>query len=101
MWNSNRSLIPAGMNGRLELRIITQPHSEVYWEYFGRLFLGNSLSKHNTISSFSYSIVFFFLPLSHILPCYHANPPDFPRLIGPRVISFHPCMVPGRYFCYY
>ena len=26
----------------------------------------------------------FFLPLSHIPPCYHAKPPDFPRLIGPR-----------------
>ena len=25
------------MNGRLELRIITQPYSEVYWGYFGRL----------------------------------------------------------------
>ena len=23
------------MNGRLELRIITQPYSEVYWGYFG------------------------------------------------------------------
>ena len=74
------------MNGRLELRIITQPYSEVCWGYFGRLGFGNSLTKHNKISSFSYSVVICFLPLSHIPPCYHANPPDFPRLIGPRVI---------------
>ena len=76
------------MNGRLELRIhvITQPYSEVYWGYFGRLVFGNSLTKHNKISSFSYSVVIFFLPLSHIPPCYHANPPDFPRLIGPRAL---------------
>ena len=45
------------MNGRLELRIITQPYSEVYWGYFGRLSFGNSLTKHNKISSFSYSVV--------------------------------------------
>ena len=75
------------MNGRLELRIITQPYSEVYWGYFGRLVFGNSLTKHNKISSFSYFVVTCFLPLSHIPPCYHANPPDFPRLIGPRVIA--------------
>ena len=74
------------MNGRLELRIITQPYSEVYWGYFGRLVFGNSLTKHNKISSFSYFVVICFLPLSHIPPCYHANPPDFPRLIGPRDI---------------
>ena len=72
------------MNGRLELRIITHPYSEVYWGYFGRLGFGNSLTTHNTISSFSYSVVICFLPLSHIPPCYHANPHDFPRLIGPR-----------------
>ena len=96
MCNSNRPFIPAkdysefisllsftGMNGRLELRIITQPYSEVYWGYFGCLVFGNSLKKHNKISSFSYFVVICFLPLSHIPPCYHANPPDFPRLIGP------------------
>ena len=74
----------AGINGRLELRIITQPFSEVYWWYFGRLGFGNSLTKHNKIGSFSYSVVICFLPLSHIPPCYHANPPDLPRRIGPR-----------------
>ena len=67
------------MNGHLELRIITQPYSEVYWGYFRRLVLGNSLKKHNKPSSFSYCVV-----ISHIQPCVHANPPDFPRLIGPR-----------------
>ena len=45
---------------------------------------GNSLTKRNKISSFSYFVVICFLPLAHIPPCYHANPPDFPRLIGPR-----------------
>ena len=71
------------MNGRLELRIITQPYSEVYWRYFGRLVFGNSLTNHNKISSFSYFVVICFLPLSHIPPCYHANRPDFPLLIHP------------------
>ena len=54
------------MNGGFDLHILTQPHSEVYCGYFRRLFYGNSLT---------------FSPLP---PCYHANPPDFPRLIGPR-----------------
>ena len=72
------------MNGQLELRIITQPYSAVYWGYFRRLVFGNSLTKHIKLSSFSYSVVIFFLPISHIPPCVHANPPDFPRLIGPR-----------------
>ena len=72
------------MNGGMELRIITQPYSEVYWGYFRRLVFGNASTKHNKFSSFSYSVVFFFLQIPHILPCFHANPPDFPRLIGPR-----------------
>ena len=45
------------MNGRLDLRITTQPYSEVYWGYFRRLIFGNSLTKHNKLSSFSYSVV--------------------------------------------
>ena len=62
MCKSNRSFIPAkdnsefislkpiaGMNGRLELRIITQHYSEVYWGYFRRLVFGNSLTKHNIL----------------------------------------------------
>ena len=73
------------MNGRLELRIIEQPYSEVYWEYFRHLVFGNSSTKHIELNNFSYSVVMFFLPISHIPPCFHANPPDFPRLIGPRV----------------
>ena len=72
------------MNGQLELRIITHPYSEGYWGYFRRLVFGNSLTKHIKLSSFSYSVVIFFLPISHIPPCFRANPPDFPRLIGPR-----------------
>ena len=57
------------MNGRFDLHITAQPHSEVYCGYFRRLVFGNSLT------------------LSHILPRFHAKPPDFPRLIGPRVIA--------------
>ena len=95
----------AGMNGRLELRILTQPYSEVFCGYFRRLVFGNSVTKHN----FSYSVVVFssrfptyrFLAqfslnnvhkrglkhhhfISHIPLCFHANPPDFPRLFEPR-----------------
>ena len=72
------------MNGRLELRIITQPYSEVYWGYFRRLVFGNSLTKHNKLSSFFIFCSDFFLPYSHIPPCYNAKPPDFPRLSEPR-----------------
>ena len=72
------------MNGQLELRIITQHYSSVYWGYFRRVVLGNSLTKHIKFSSFSYSVMIFFLPISHIPPCFHASPPGFPRLIGPR-----------------
>ena len=71
------------MNGRLELRMITQPYSAVYWGYFRRLVLENSLTKHIKLSSFSYSVVIFFFPIS-TAPCLHVNPPNFPRLIGPR-----------------
>ena len=53
------------MNSRLELCII-QPYSEVYWGYFRRLVLGNSLTKHNKLTSFSYSVVIF----SSRLPTY-------------------------------
>ena len=77
------------MNGRLDLRIITHPCSEVYWGYFRRLVFGYSLTKHNKLSSFSYSVVIFFLSLSHLPPCYHAKPPDFPRLFEPRVYPFN------------
>ena len=68
----------AGINGRcnaifwppaivwLDSHIITQPHSEVCCGYFRRLVFGNSLT------------------FSNIPPCFHAKPPDFPRLIGPR-----------------
>ena len=54
------------MNGRFDLHIITQPHSEVHCGYFRRLVFGNSLT------------------FSHIPPCFHAKPPDFPRLFEPR-----------------
>ena len=72
------------MNGRLDLRIITQPHSEVHCGYFRRLVFGNSLTKHNKLSSFSYSVVILFLPLSHIPPYYHTTPPNFPHGTGPN-----------------
>ena len=78
------------MNGRLKLRIITQPYSEVYWGYFRCLIFGNSLTKHDKFNSYSYSVVIFVLPISHIPPCFHANPPDFPRLIKPRdLVQLH------------
>ena len=64
------------MNGQMDLRIITQPYSEVYWGYFRRLVFGNSSTKHIKLSSFSYSVVIFFLPIYHIPPCFHTNPPD-------------------------
>ena len=76
------------MIGQLELRILTQPYSEGYWGYFRRLVFGNSLTEHIKLSSFSYSVVIFFLPIFHIPPCFHVNPPDFPRLIGPRAFVF-------------
>ena len=88
---SNRPFIPAkdysefhliiigGMNDRLELRIITQPHSEVNFEHFRRLVFGNSLAKYNKLTSYSYSVVIFSsrfptyrivfmlnLPISHV-----------------------------------
>ena len=72
------------MNGQLELCMITQPYSAVYWGYFRRVVFGNSLTKHIKLSSFSYSVMIFVLPISHIPPCCHANPSDFPCLIGPR-----------------
>ena len=56
------------MNGRFDLHIITQSHSEVYCGYFRRLVFGNS----------------FIITFSHIPPYFHAKPPNFPRLIGPR-----------------
>ena len=40
------------MNGQLELRIIAQPYSEVYWGYFRRLVFGNSSTKHNKLQFF-------------------------------------------------
>ena len=48
---------------------ITQPHSEVYCRYFHRLVFGNSLT---------------FSHIEILPPCFHAEPPDFLRLIGPR-----------------
>ena len=72
MCKSNRPFIPsngysefislysfARMNGWLELRMITLPYSKVYWGYFRRIVFGNSLPKHNKLSSFSYSVVIF------------------------------------------
>ena len=90
------------MNDELELRIImiiAQPYySAVYWGCFRRLVFGNALTQHVKLGSFS--VVIFFLPISHIPPCFHANHPDrfptyrlvfmltipidFPRLIGSR-----------------
>ena len=54
------------MNERFDLHIITHHHSEVYSGYFRRLVFGNSLT------------------FSLIPPCFHAKPPNFPRLFDPR-----------------
>ena len=68
------------VSGKLvELRIITQPYSAVYWGYFRLLVFGNLLTKRIKISSFSYSVVIFAsqfptyslvfmltLPISHV-----------------------------------
>ena len=54
------------MNDRFDLHIITQHHSEVYCGYFRLLVFGNSLT------------------FSHIPPCFHAKPPNFPCLFDPR-----------------
>ena len=56
------------MNDRFDLHIITHHHSEVYCGYFRRLVFGNSLT------------------FSHIPLCFHAKPPNFPRLFDPRVL---------------
>ena len=78
------------MNDRFDLRIITQPHSQVYWGYFRRLVFGNSSTKHNKLTYFSNSMLFcsdVLLPFSHIPRCIHAKTPDFPRLFEPRDIG--------------
>ena len=63
------------MNGWLDLHIITQPHSEVYCGYFRSLVFGNSLT------------------FSHIPPCFHAKPPDFPLLLGLRETIIYDVML--------
>ena len=78
------------MNDRFDLRIITQPHSQVYWGYFRRLVFGNSSTKHNKLTYFSNLMLFcsdVLLPFSHIPRCIHAKTPDFPRLFEPRVFA--------------
>ena len=95
MRKSNRLFIPvndysefislwsfAEMNGQLELHIITHTYSAVYLGYFRRLVFGNLLTKRS-------SCIDFCPPDFHIPPCFPANPPDFPRLIGPRVLDMH------------
>ena len=57
------------MNDRFDLHIITHDNSEVYCGYFRRLVFGNSLT------------------FSHIPLCFHAKPPNFPRLFDPRVLA--------------
>ena len=71
------------MNGRLDLRIIIQPYSEVYWGYLHRFVFGNSLTKHNKLSSSSYSIVIF----SSRLPTYRL-------VIMPNLPISHFCLSP-------
>ena len=88
------------MNDRFDLRIITQPHSQVYWGYFRRLVFGNSSTKHNKLTYFSNSMLFcsdVLLPFSHIPRCIHAKTPDFPRLFEPRDIGLQNiCSNPSR-----
>ena len=56
------------MNDLFDLHIITH-HSEVYCGYFRRLVFGNSLTW------------------SHIPLCFHAKPPNFPRMFDPRGVG--------------
>ena len=91
------------MNDRFDLRIITQPHSQVSWGYFRRLVFGNSSTKHNKLTYFSNSMLFcsdVLLPFSHIPRCIHAKTPDFPRLFEPRdyVMSKFGCSSDVRNF---
>ena len=65
------------MNDLFDLNIIIHHHSEVYCGYFRRLVFGNSLT-------FSY------IPL-----CFHAKPPNFPRLFDPR--EYARMMFPAPY----
>ena len=86
------------MNDRFDLRIITQPHSQVYWGYFRRLVFGNSSTKHNKLTYFSNSMLFcsdVLLPFSHIPHCIHAKTPDFPRLFEPRESKTIHCSMGG------
>ena len=57
------------MNDRSDLHIITHHHSEVYCGYLCRLVFGKSLT------------------FSHIPLCFHAKPPNFPRLFDPRAVG--------------
>ena len=76
------------MNGPLELRIITQPYSEVYSGYFRRLVFGNSLTKHNKFSSFSYYVVIFFHPAFAHTALLSWEPCRFPTSDWARDICF-------------
>ena len=57
------------MNDWFDLHIITHHHSEVYCGYFRPFVFGNSLT------------------FSHIPLCFHAKPPNFPRLFEPRDLA--------------
>ena len=77
------------MNDRFDLRIITQPHSQVYWGYFRRLVFGNSSTKHNKLTYFSNSILF----------CSDVFLPFFPtyRLVFMQKLPIsHVCLSPVR-----
>ena len=78
------------MNGQLELRIITQPYSKVYWGYFRRLVFGNSLTKHiNKLRIFSFIFRSDFFPpdFPHTaLLSIRLNLPISHIWLGPRVI---------------
>ena len=65
------------MNGRFDLHIITHGHLEVYCGYFRSLVFGNPLT------------------FSHIPLCFHAKPPNFPRLFDPRVCDLKQPMIYG------
>ena len=66
MRKSNRPFIPSN------------DYSEFH--FIRRLVFGNSLTKYNKLTSFSYSEVIFSLQFPHIPPCFHAKSPDCPRL---------------------
>ena len=83
MRNSSRPFIPANEYNEMKFTII------VRWNEWPVRFAHNYTASFRSIlrvlSPFSFWE--FILTFSHIPPCFHAKPPDFPRLFEPREID--------------